>query len=272
MSRNFDNRKRAFADAVTIEAWHEDFSSGKVAVDLHADVVFGTARVGGEPESPVRFRLSIKRAEVVIIVPETEPVSIDKSSVSRDTPEIHGRLIETIQRKDATTLKASASASLSTSAIGVSGLAAAETALHADQKLSISGPVRLISVTQSKTDDGEYRWIVLPRTRPFLEGRPWDPNKEPRLKLVDKRKDRKKSIPPTVRVEVRCRREDLLIEDLSVKDVTLWERMKAKAGFKNKLAAAESYIRDRLTEEGLEVKNISDVFGQVTLASTITLA
>lgn len=124
------------------------------------------------------------------------------------------------------------------------------------------------SVTQSKTEEGEYRWIVLPRTQPFLQGRPWDPNKEPRLKLIDKRKDRKESIPPTVHVEVRCRREDLLIEDLSVKDESLWQRIKSKAGFKNKLAAAESYIRNRLTEEGLEVKNISDAFGQITLAST----
>lgn len=35
MARNFDNRKRAFADAVTIEAWHDDFSEKKSRVDLH---------------------------------------------------------------------------------------------------------------------------------------------------------------------------------------------------------------------------------------------
>lgn len=192
MSRNFDNRKRAFADAVTVEAWHEDFSSNALTVDLHADVVFGTARVGGESESPIRFRLSIKRAEIVIIVPETEPVSVDKSSVSRDTPEVRGHLTEVIERKNATRAKANVSASLSPITVGASGEAAAEIAHHASQKLSVSGAVRLISVTQSKTEEGEYRWIALPRTQPFLEGRPWDPNKEPRLKLIDKRKDQKK--------------------------------------------------------------------------------
>jgi hypothetical protein len=44
MSRNADNRKRAFADVVTIDAWHEGFSDNRPRVDLHADVVFGTAR------------------------------------------------------------------------------------------------------------------------------------------------------------------------------------------------------------------------------------
>lgn len=144
MSQNFDNRKRAFADAVTVEAWHEDFSSNTFTADLHADVVFGTARIGGEPESPIRFRLSIKRAEIVIIVPETEPVLVDKSSVSRDAPQVKGHLTEVIERKNATSAKAKASASLSPNTIGVSGEAAAEIAHHASQKLSVSGAVRLI--------------------------------------------------------------------------------------------------------------------------------
>jgi hypothetical protein len=267
MARNADNRKRAFADAVTVEAWHEDFTNAKRSVDLHADVVFGVARVGGEPESQIRFRLRIKRAEVVVIVPDTEPVSIDQSSVSRDSPEITGRFTETMERKNKKNLKAKGSLSLKRNLnAGISG--EVSTGLDSIQKLSVSGRVRLILVTQSQTDDGQYRWIVAPRTQAYLDGRPWDPNTEPRLKLVDKRKDRKKGIPPTVRVDVRCRREDLLIDDLSVKDASLWERLKNTAGFENKIAAAESYIRDRLTEEGLEVRNISDIFGHVTLAST----
>lgn len=74
MSQNADNRKRAFADVVSIDAWHDSFSEAYASVDLHADVVFGTARVGGECDSPIRFRLSVKRAEVVIVIPNTEPV------------------------------------------------------------------------------------------------------------------------------------------------------------------------------------------------------
>jgi hypothetical protein len=270
MTRNFDNRKRAFADVVTIEAWHDRFSERKSRVDLHADVVFGTARVGGEQESPVRFRLSVKRAEVVVIVPETEPVSVDKKSVSRDSPEFEGHMTETIERKMKASRKAKISASVSPKKLhgSLGAEAGGETGLTSSKKLSVPATVRLMLVTQSQTDDGQYRWLVEPSTKPSLDGRPWDSIKRPRLRLIDKRKDRNKGIPPSVRVEVRCRREDLLIEDLMVKDETVWQALKAKAGFRNRMAAAESYIRDRLSEEGLEVKDISDIFCQVTLAST----
>lgn len=270
MVRNFDNRKRAFADVITIEAWHDNFNEKHSRVDLHADVVFGKARVGGESESPVRFRLSVKRAEVVVIIPETEPVTIDKKSISRDAPEFEGRITEITEQKTKTSAKTKVSASASP--VGVRGSLSAEaggeTDLATSRKLAVSGAIRFMLVTQSQTDDGHYRWTIEPHTKQILEGRPWDAVKRPRLKLIDKRKDRKKGIPPTVRVEVQCRREDLLIEDVKIKDESLWEAAKSRAGFKNKMAAAEAYIRDRLSEEGLEVQNISEIFSQITLAST----
>jgi hypothetical protein len=109
--------------------------------------------------------------------------------------------------------------------------------------------------------------LVEPFDGSILAGRPWDAEQMPRLKLKDLRKDRTRGIPPTVRVEVRCKREDLDIQGIEIKDGRRWSGLKSRLGILNKLAAAESYIRDRLTEEGLEVKNISDPFGQLTLAS-----
>lgn len=122
-------------------------------------------------------------------------------------------------------------------------------------------------VTNSKTEEGYYRWTIKPSAGKFLQGRPWDAEKNPRLRIVDKRKDPAKSIPPSVRVEVRCRREDLLVEDLQIKDDGIWEAAKKRLGFNNRMAAAISYIQNRLTEEGLEVGNIEDDFGHLTLAS-----
>ena len=84
MITNSHNRKRIFTDLVSIEAWHKEFTDKRRKVDLHADVVFMTARVGGEKESKVRFRLSLKRAEFVIVIPESEPVDVDKFSISRE--------------------------------------------------------------------------------------------------------------------------------------------------------------------------------------------
>jgi len=55
----------------------------------------------------------------------------------------------------------------------------------------------------------------------------------------------------------------LVIEDLEVKDAGIWDAAKKRLGFKNRMAAAISYIRDRLSDEGLEVNNIEDVFGKL---------
>jgi hypothetical protein len=92
------SRKRAFADVVTIDAWHDAFNDQTSAADLHADVVFGTARVGGETDAPVRFRLSVKRAEVVVVIPEAEPVAVDRKSVSRDAPDLQGKFTEVVEQ------------------------------------------------------------------------------------------------------------------------------------------------------------------------------
>lgn len=269
MSQNSDNRKRAFADVVTIDAWHETFLGEFSKVDLHAHVVFGTARVGGERESPIRFRLSVKRAEVVVVIPEFEPVSVDKSSVSRDTPEFQGRLTELIEQSSQIGAKGSVTASVSHTGwnASISSEAGAQGNVSASKKIELSAPVQLMMVTQSKTADGNYSWAIESATKEYLKGSPWDAIRQPRLKLVDERKDRSKGIPPTVRIEIRCRREDLAIDDLQIKDESLWQAVKGRAGFRNRVAAAESYIRDSLSEEGLETDNIHDIFGCLTLGS-----
>jgi hypothetical protein len=269
VNNNPDNRKRAFADVVTIDAWHDGFTANVSTVDLHTDVVFGTARVGGESQSPVRFRLSAKRAEVVVIIPESEPVSVDKKSISRDSPELEGRLTQILEQSSQMNAKGLLSTSASSKGIAASATAdvGAQSQHTASKKLEVSATIQFLVVTQSKTADGQYRWSIEPQTKEILEGRPWDATKQPRLKLIDERKDRTKGIPPTVRVEVRCRREDLLIKDIQIKDEGLWQAAKRRVGFKNKMAAAESYIRDHLSQEGLEVRNIEDIFGTVTLAS-----
>ena len=217
----------------------------------------------------MRFRLSARRAEVVVIIPETEPLSVDRKSVSRDAPELHGNVTEIIEQTQQANIGGHFSASASTRGIAgsVEAKAGGQANVSSSKKLEVSGKIQFMSVTQSKTADGQYRWLIEPRTKEILEGRPWNAAQQPRLRLIDRRRDRTKGIPPTVRVEVRCRREDLVIKDLEIKDESLWETAKRRAGFKNKVAAAESYIRDHLSREGLEVKNIEDIFGTVTLGS-----
>ena len=213
-----NNRRRALAEVVSIDAWHDEFTSTTLKVALHVDVVFETGRIGGETESPVRFRLNVKQADVVVVIPESEPLKVEKKSVSRDAPQILGGIAETIELATDASIEAT----------------------------DISAALRLISVTQSNTPDGQYRWSLRPCQGKVLEGRPWNANESPRLQIIDQRKDPRKGIPPTLRAEVRCRREDLLITEITLKDSSILEKAKNKIGFRNRFAAAEAYIRDRL--------------------------
>lgn len=265
-----DNRRRAFAEVVSIDAWHKGFSENISSVDLHADVSFDTARIGGEDNSPVRFRLSIKRAEIVVIIPEYEPVSIDKSSVSRDFEPTKKRYNEKIVRSSEMGGKSSADLSIDPKKIdlSVNASASANAKIHAETSIESSEDVFAMIIRQSQTSEGFYRWIIESRKGEPLVGKPWDSIAKPRLKLVDKRKA-KNGIPPTVRVELRCLREDLIISEIELKDVNLWDKAKSEFGFKNKIIAVEAYIRQKLIEEGLEVRDISDKFAKITLGSAV---
>jgi len=265
-----DNRKRAFAEVVTVEAWHHPFGPDTSKVDLHADVVFATARVGGETNSPVRFRLRMKRADIVVVIPDSEPVVVDKRSVSRDAPQFRTNISQSTETSSAAAAGGEVGSSVSASGLSASAKihASAGVKVASTQKIEVSGELGSMTVTQSKTADGHYRWTVEPSRNDQLEGRPWDSTNAPRLKLSDRRKDRSRGIPPTVRVEVRCRREDIDIFDLTIKDESLLEKAKRAMGFENRIKAAEAYIRDQLAGEGLEVSNMSDVFGYLTFAST----
>jgi len=88
-----------------------------------------------------------------------------------------------------------------------------------------------------------------------LDGKPWDPINEPRLKLIDRRK-RKNSRASDVTVEIRCRREDLVIEGIELKNQI--NRWPLRDGDANRRAAVDGYIRSQFASVGLDL-NIGDV-------------
>ncbi|WP_325060917.1 hypothetical protein [Vitreimonas sp.] len=270
MAGGSDNKTRAFSDVVTVDAWHQPFSETGGRVDLHADVVFGTARIGAEKESPVRFRLSLRQAELIVVVPELEPISVDVMSVSRDAPDTQGRVRKSFAQEAQGRLGGGFAVTVSPAAPSASMSASAEATQAVRQKsdVELTSEVTAFVVTHSQTSEGHHRWRLEPIANKQLVGRPWKAAEAPRLTLVDER-DGSHEIAGAVRVEVRCRREDLLIEDLALKDQTVWDSLKGQKGEKNRMAAAISYIRDRLVETGLEFDSIEDPFGVITLSSVI---
>lgn len=272
MARNDANRQRAFSDVISIDAWHEKFSPDKATVDLHADVVFGTARLGGETKSKVRFRLSIKRAELVVLVPHFEPFGIDKHSVARTDPGT--KMTRSLQQ--VTEVNASIDGSVKAE-IGIRGPSAsldmqaqAGAKGKITEELKGSEDVVSIKVTHRYHNvEKNHRWIFEPGIDPFLSGSPWNAVTSPLLTLVDHRKNRKGPLEPSVRIEIRCLREDLVITGIEIKEEGFWHRIVNREGISNRTKAAEAYIKKQLEELGLEAGNLSDKFANITLAQIV---
>jgi hypothetical protein len=163
VSHNQDNRLKAFTDVVSVDAWHDEFSPGAAKVDLHADVVFGVGRLGGEAESQVRFRLSVKRADLVLIVPENEPVLVEKRSINRlgEGLSLKRSITKTTEVKGAVATEGKLSAGI----MGVSASGKTEASASAggriEEKLEGSQEVFAIRATYRRGDgDGFHRWTL----------------------------------------------------------------------------------------------------------------
>lgn len=269
MKRNDDNYRRVFAEIVSIDAWHRPFGESEKGVDLHIDVVFMEDRFGDEPNEPVRFRMSLKQAEVVVVISDTEPVSVDRNSVSRTIDETVGK--RTFTSKRAGSVAANAGANLKVGPTGVSGdLAAgakAEGRSETAETFHMETHTSIMDVQHSKTPEGHYRWTVKPTVGTKLLGSPWPALTSPRLTMIDERLDPTLGIEPVASIEIRCRREDLVIEDLQIKDKKKWDEARKKRGFENQMKAAEAYIRNRLHDMDFSVGDISEPFSKLVLAS-----
>jgi hypothetical protein len=262
-----DNQGLALADVVSVEAWHDSFSQDVTAVDLFVDAVFSMGRLGAEADALVSFELCVRRAEVVVVVPPSEPLTVDPASVSRDTPKIEGKRTKATKKSQSWGLGFRALGELLISGPSGSGSLSAEAATKGstEENTEVSETLAAMSVKNSKTEDAQHRWTLTPTLQDYLDGRPWNAKAEPRLKLVDLRK-RKTGLPPAVRIEVRCRREDLIIKKIKLKDKSRRDVIQARADQRNREIAAEAYIRDQLLRRGLVVGDLRDASAQMTLA------
>ena len=126
-----------------------------------------------------------------------------------------------------------------------------------------------MKISQSMTTDDEYRWVIETQTAAGLEGSPWEADAEPRLTLIDNNAGKPRRIEPSVRIEVRCRREDLLISDIEITDKSLLKDLPEHKTSRRNEVAAECYIRDELLRHGLGGGDLSNRFAEITLLSVV---
>ncbi|WP_421736800.1 hypothetical protein [Caulobacter sp.] len=263
------NRRRALADLVGLDAWKGALDK-QGRFNLHVDVAFGVSRVGGGVEERARFRICLKRAEVVVIVPPTEPATVDKATVERDS----GGLSVKTQESYVTRTQAAASARANVTVgakggvdAGISAAVNSGADVSATSSATLSRNGTALVSGQSQTFDGNYRWVITPAIDgAMLDGHPWDAKQKPRMKVRDDRSDRARHLEPTIRIQVRCLREDLEITDIVLKDTKRWQSLVRSPTHRNRVAAAEAVIRDRLSKAGLFHDPLDEPFSELCLA------
>jgi hypothetical protein len=251
-----NERHLPFAEAVSLEGWLSAIENGRATV--HVDATFGTQRIGAEEHIPVRFTLSLRKAEVIVLI-GAEPLTVDRASVARDSdPSTVKRFVsEERSKTENTSAETELALGLTLEAGGLKPSAGAKASRKSrggkahtvKAGVEIHQQAGLIRSIQGQTADGDYKWALMPRAGTTLNDKPWDAVKVPRF-AVTVGGSYRAMIDPPVRVEVRCLYEDLHIEKLTVKNEGIAEMLQAKFGHANRMAAAEAYIRHKIFNDG----------------------
>ena len=266
-----DNRIRALAEVASLDAWHKGFTASRKAVELHVDVAFAEGRVGGEPGDPVRFRLALKRATVVVVVPPFEKLGIDRASVSRDAPTVKVKASEVRKTRTRLGLGGKAKGKAALTGLNASGVvdAVARAERSRERAIRITQELGPLSVMQMQTADGDYAWVIEPTLDGRLHGRPWNAHKRPRMKVVDLREERSRGLEPAVTVELRCRRMDLDIQGIAPTAKRDLAALAADPFGPNKMRAVEAVIRTRLARAGLLHGDLEDPYAEIVLCAVL---
>lgn len=274
--QNRNNQKQIFADLVSLEAWHDEFTEENSRTQLFANVVFGEATMGTKATDKVTFRLKINRAEVIVIINDTEPACIDPREVARfvNASRIKRTVTQELERSG--TVVASAEVGINGikgASLKASGSALGNITASEKETLEQNEEISLFEITQSRDSQQNYRWIIEQIANNPLMGAAWDPNESPLVTIMDRRKGNKTTLPPSIRVAVQCLRENLVISDLKIKNPEKVKGLKRLVKKDNinpiNLRAAETVIRNSLTEYGLEAGKLDENFSRILLGSIL---
>lgn len=269
------NTKRALSELVSVDAWHMKFCEGVETADLHVEVSFGDARLGGDNKAPVQFTVKVMRATVAVILPSSGALRVERSSIAREElPELE------ISNTKARKTKGSAKADFSLNPTKFMASLAGAGSIESDTQSTVKsdGTVRGALVRHYRNDDGHECWDVTPAIAKHLLNRIWDGAADPRFSMKDKRsatqkaKDEANQMDPVVSVQIRCKREDLLIENIKVTDPEKEKELGGRRNQDKRLIAAESHIRDLLMMETLGAPNLKSDYVEMVLADIIAEA
>ena len=256
------NNPHAFSGTVSIDAWRTSFIGQNPEANLHIDVVFSTSRVGGngnDEHAAVRFRLSLRRAEIHIIRDRLGIIEIPPKSVARTAQPV-GRAVTVSETERAAKLEGEVNLSAAHASAGLK--AAGDASLRVTSKIEEAFDATQMKINHMKTPRG-YAFRIEPSRGDRLDGQPW-PADESRLRLRDTNPSRKFGDAPDVAIEAHCLREDLIIENVEFTDESI---MSWNSLTRSKKIAVEQYIKDVLFNSGLPCGDMREPFSRIVLAN-----
>ncbi|WP_193173166.1 hypothetical protein [Nisaea nitritireducens] len=215
-------------------------------------------RVGGG-DAPVRFQLLLKKAAVHVVMDSAEVLKVVASSVRREP------LAKVEFNKVAKTEKsASGSVGTNLSSRNLNGeiRAAIEGHTHVVEEHRESGTYSSMKVVHKKCEDG-YAFIIESKNgSDRLSGQPW-PSSEVMMKIKDSRHKREIGESPDPRIEIRCLREDIIVQNIRFTNDSVFSW---KSLTRNKKTIVEQYIKDELFRLGYLIHDISNPYETLKIA------
>lgn len=266
-----DNTLRTLAGSIAVDGWIGEFGDdGKASV--YVDVVFREGVFGDDASALIRFKIKLKRAEVILRPVDGSPIKVEKQSVARTYSKVSGKKTSKKQK----TAKRSLFGGLaldSSKGISAKAGANAEKGISEQEDLELSEEITSFLCQHFIESDGVYGWELGAGdgAENYLEGAPWDVTEEPRLRV---RRDGNSDIDeqPAMLVEIRCRREDIEIIDLEEKDPQGRQVGSAKKQRQANLVAAEQIIKEELQKAGFfAAQDMSENTSKLVIADKIIL-
>lgn len=258
MSNNF---QKVFSELISIDAWHSAYDAeGRASV--HVDLSFRSGDMGAEDEYEITFRVSLRKATLCLIVPESEPLGIVQSSIDREQT-LEGLRKTISESRLANSASAAISAQLNASLpIEATGSIAGERTRKVATVTEFNESLKSFRTRQFNNRDGHCSWEISPEEAKVLIGKVWDPVKNPRLKV---KKLSESALQPVLRVHVIANRGDIEIDRIEIKKGNVFQNKFAN----NRKAAAKAIIKERVLGLGLEHPNPDNDLVEIELASAV---
>jgi len=272
-----NNKRRTLHRLAVTRAWFDLVQdSNPLRYTFHMDVSFQNERLGGGEDDPVRFRIGLKKCELVVVLPrDKDALKIDPRTIASDQSPAY----VTIDRKTLASAEMSGSGALDVGPAGMTG--SANLAASATRARSVEATTNEVMPVllgmRSESTDGNLSWSIERTNGPeILKGQFWDAKKdEPRFVVVDQRpievreQEARTGLHATVTVEVRCKREDLDITHIELTKPSDIKLMGLLPNRKKSMKAAEAFIKHQLQKEGLSVGDIHEPFSDLVVGDLL---